>query len=624
MIKAFGVLKCLTASLWLSHPAFAQIESSTSASDKIQIEGESQIDAFDRLESSSTFSTREIRRGDLQGRTLDEILERVAGTYTADFGGPLLNKAIQIRGGSAAQTEVIIDGVPQRTPFATGIDVSLLSLNFLEEIKVVRGGTTLGSAMGGAVYASSRTAARAPNSAFTLRYGSLQRTEIEALVAGDGLIIGTAYRRSLGNFDFDSQLPNLPSQRKTRSNNDVQVGQLQVSGRHNFLNGKFGHNFSLSVREAGVAGFETQPSEFPRDFRGQAQLSTFWKKGPNRISSFFHGMLIDYSNSNTQERISETLFHNYGLDASTSINFANHTLVPEVFVSRIVSASTEYGNRSRIESWLKLQDQFTVSDIDWLVQLRTYWDSDFGLQLQPGVGATYFLSEEWLWRSSLGRAFRAPTLDELYHPTQNGYAGNPELQPESSWEFETGVRWLADSNLQFDIVSYFRRMEDLILTLNRNAFEIRPENAGGANVTGLELESRYAIPTSFFELSLLATTAAMWTQSAVTDEPLPTRPYLTGYVELRLKTPEDISHSIEVFSSWRGLSSTTTNLQGTLTMPAYSRVDVGGSYQISPGAAFTFSVTNILDDKGLMTVNKLPLPGRQFLASLRVSDLAQP
>ena|GEM_PF-5861682 len=605
-------------------PALGQTDSSTVAADEIQIDGKSLTESFDRLESSTFFSNDEIRREDVQGRSLADLLERVAGTRATNFGGPLLSKAIQIRGGSAAQTEVIIDGVPQRTPFAMGIDLSLLTLNHLEEIKVVRGGTTLGSAMGGALYASSRTIDSVPGASFTMRYGSLERTELEAIVRGGNLVVSTAYRRSLGNFEFDSQLVGLPTQRKVRSNNDAQTGQVLITGQYKFLDGIFGHNLIFGIRESGVAGFETQPTEFTRDFRGQTQLRTFWKNDKTRLSSFFHGMLIDYSKSDTGENLSETMFHSYGFDGSTRIQFGSHTMTPEFFLSRISSDSTEHGQRARVESWMKIQDQFFFINVDWLAQIKMYWDSDFGFQLQPSMGGTLYLSDTWLWRSSVGRAFRAPTLDELYHPTQNGYSGNPNLQPESSWEIETGLRWLLDRNVQVDFVGYFRQMDDLILALNRNAFEIRPENTNEASITGFEIESSYGLPTKFVELALFASAAFMWTRSEVTGEPLPTRPALSGYFEARLKAPQEALDAFEFYSSWRGLSSTTTNLQGTLEMPSYHRVDAGATYEIFPGATFSLSVTNILDDKSLVTVNKLPLPGRQFLASLRVSDLAQP
>ncbi|MEE2900796.1 MAG: TonB-dependent receptor [Myxococcota bacterium] len=620
----FRIFACITLYACVVPRALGQTHSSTSATDKIEIDGKSIVESFDRLESSTFFSNDEIRREDVQGRSLADLLERVAGTRATNFGGPLLSKAIQIRGGSAAQTEVIIAGVPQRTPFAMGIDLSLLTLNHIEEIKVVRGGTTLGSAMGGAVYASSRTTDSVPGASFTIRYGSLDRTDLEAIVRAGNLVVSTAYRRSLGNFEFDSKLSGLPTQRKIRSNNDAQTGQLLMSGQHKFLGGIFGHNLTVGIRESGVAGFETQPTEFTRDFRGQTQLRTFWKNDKTRLSSFFHGMLIDYSKSDTGEKLSETMFHSYGLDGSTRVQVGSHTITPEVFISRISSDSTEHGIRARVESWMKLQDEFTFINVDWLAQIKTYWDSDFGFQLQPSMGGTLYLSDTWLWRSSLGRAFRAPTLDELYHPTQNGYSGNPSLQPESSWEIETGLRWLWARNAQVDFVGYFRQMDDLILALNRNAFEIRPENTDEASITGVEIESSYGLPTKFVELALFASAAFMWTRSEVTGEPLPTRPTLSGYFEARLKAPQAALNAFELYSSWRGLSSTTTNLQGTLEMPSYHRVDAGATYEIFPGAMFSLSVTNILDDKGLMTVNKLPLPGRQFLASLRVSDLAQP
>ena len=106
----------------------------------------------------------------------------------------------------------------------------------------------------------------------------------------------------------------------------------------------------------------------------------------------------------------------------------------------------------------------------------------------PSLGASVLIHDDLQFRSSLGRAFRAPALDELYHPPERGFSGNPGLQPESAWEADFGLKWIWQTSQILDLSVYARRLDDTILYLNRNAFEVRPENVGVATALGIELE----------------------------------------------------------------------------------------------------------------------------------------
>jgi len=58
----------------------------------------------------------------------------------------------------------------------------------------------------------------------------------------------------------------------------------------------------------------------------------------------------------------------------------------------------------------------------------------------PSVAAAYTLTHTTRLRASAGHGFRLPTYVDLYYsdPTT---IGNPNLKPESSWSYETGIDW---------------------------------------------------------------------------------------------------------------------------------------------------------------------------------------
>ena len=64
--------------------------------------------------------------------------------------------------------------------------------------------------------------------------------------------------------------------------------------------------------------------------------------------------------------------------------------------------------------------------------------SDFGWAYLPSISASYKLLEALSVRGLIGRAYRIPTFTDLYY-RDSGNIGNPNLNPESSWNYETGL-----------------------------------------------------------------------------------------------------------------------------------------------------------------------------------------
>ena len=72
-----------------------------------------------------------IEDGVRRGLGLGDLLESVPGASVSDEGGPLHARRLRLRGGTAAETKVLVDGVPIAQPFATGLDLSAFLLDDL-------------------------------------------------------------------------------------------------------------------------------------------------------------------------------------------------------------------------------------------------------------------------------------------------------------------------------------------------------------------------------------------------------------------------------------------------------------------------------------------------------------
>ncbi|MEN3001590.1 MAG: TonB-dependent receptor [Armatimonadota bacterium] len=111
----------------------------------------------------------------------------------------------------------------------------------------------------------------------------------------------------------------------------------------------------------------------------------------------------------------------------------------------------------------------------WRPILGARFDSHsiYGNQFSPRAGFTYIASDRHRFRTSLGRAFRAPSFVELYlrnyyvwwpyngNPVPLSIIGDPNLRPETTVSMEFGYRYLHPC-WQFDASYFTMDLNDII------------------------------------------------------------------------------------------------------------------------------------------------------------------
>lgn len=90
--------------------------------------------------------------------------------------------------------------------------------------------------------------------------------------------------------------------------------------------------------------------------------------------------------------------------------------------------------------------------------------SDFGSQLSPRAGLIFLPTPDTAVKLLYGRAFRAPTVAELYFVSIDGtgYGGNPNLDPETIDALELVLMWRGQA-WQGDVGLFENRWQDAIL-----------------------------------------------------------------------------------------------------------------------------------------------------------------
>jgi outer membrane receptor protein involved in Fe transport len=98
----------------------------------------------------------------------------------------------------------------------------------------------------------------------------------------------------------------------------------------------------------------------------------------------------------------------------------------------------------------------------------------------------------------VARGFRDPLLSDRYFrgPTGRGFiAGNPDLEPEQSLQYDASVRWAAGGR-SVVLYGYFYRIDDLIERF-REGRDFFFRNRGEAEIRGVELEATAALPAGW-------------------------------------------------------------------------------------------------------------------------------
>ncbi len=131
------------------------------------------------------------------------------------------------------------------------------------------------------------------------------------------------------------------------------------------------------------------------------------------------------------------------------------------------------GRNGRIESIRNtafyLQEEWSAGAFRMVPGARLDRVDSLGSVVSPKAGLLCRVSDRLRLRTSVGRAFRAPTLSELYMPDISSIPGvvlksNPGLRPEYLTSADFGATWDAASRFKAGLDVFHNDMKDLIST----------------------------------------------------------------------------------------------------------------------------------------------------------------
>jgi outer membrane receptor protein involved in Fe transport len=211
------------------------------------------------------------------------------------------------------------------------------------------------------------------------------------------------------------------------------------------------------------------------------------------------------------------------------------------------------------------------------------------------LGLLCKVSDEVNLYGNVGRAFRAPTLLELYfygpHDVGNDM-GDPDLDPETSWNFDIGLK-TRTARLRA-MVGVFRNMvDDCIVKENQGDGDYRYMNYAEVSLYGAEAGLDYYLGGGF---STFASLSYVRGENDDTGEDLPGIPPLKGRCGVRYEAALDAE--ILLWVELAGLTASDQDRTGAneRETDGYTRGDVRMGVDLGDTWSFVVAVENFTDE----------------------------
>jgi len=487
----------------------------------IEVEGERRSGSAQAPASATTVIDSAQFGGEV--RSVAEMLLSAPGVSVHALGGPGQPATLSLRGASADQSLVLLDGIPLQGPGGGAVDLSTLPATLLERMVVSRGvlGAQFGAgALGGAVELLPRSARSTWSGGAEVAGGSFGtgRFALDAAMPlgnGSGLFAVQGDRTS-GDFEYARQLtPEIsdsPYYGFKRDNADAKRGSalMRVSQE---LGDDLGADFLFqgSTGLRGLPGPASAPTPRSREL-DQGAL------GGLRVRGTSGGASWSLRASGRVDRVELRGVLPFGdcqdgtpdcprQDQRSSAGRGEGEIVLPFgeanAVKMLLAGGGEWVSGAGIGPHRRgvLAAAFS-GDIALPAGVAVHPALRFdGVGGQTGLSPA--LTAQWRpapdhplsLRAGWGRSFRAPTFSELYLEV-GGIASNPDLRPERAWSVDAGADWRV-AGLTLSATAFWSSYRQLILYQLFPPARVKPFNVGESRIAGVELQAVVPLPSRF-------------------------------------------------------------------------------------------------------------------------------
>ena len=442
-----------------------------------------------------------------QFKTVPEILQATPAVTIQQAGGLGQLSTVSIRGSSAEQVTVFLDGVRLNSASGGAVDFSTIPLSAIDRIEIVRGGASArygSDAIGGVILLYTKTGERKRKMHFDASGGSFLtfQTAGNWLEPGESnqVVLAHNHLSSRGDFSFHSL--GTPGTFK-RNHNSFYSEDVLTKWHHDFssllssdisadtfftdrnIPGTADEAILLTPANPLEANERMARNTFSAqfDFKKRAMFgaTNYFQWDHFKDASPALGAPIDSKAYNEATGAYLSLQKPFSTDGANGMWNLRYDYRWDFF------DENKMGERQRHTHAVFLGPEMSFFDDRLILSPGGRYEdaSDFPDRWLWQVGAKQWIFPQFALKGNVEKAFRYPNFNELYFPDQGYIRGNPSLSPESSFNYDAGFV-LNATNLSLESAYFHHAIDNSILFVPISAFTLQPVNTLAATEQGVE------------------------------------------------------------------------------------------------------------------------------------------
>ena len=546
---------------------------------------------------------------DTQEESVADLLRRVPGLVVARAGDEGSVASVFTRGTESDHTLALFDGVRLTSPYFGGYDWSLLPTAGIARVEVARGPFSArwgADAVGGVVNVVPARATDGLGASLLAEGGQDDWRRLEGVVswAGDGVDVYASGVDREGQGELD--------------NSDFDLRQVLVDAGWSWGEGsRVAVLVQDLVSEIGIPF--SDPATLTPNRRQRADQRLLAVPLRIRVTDAWDLELVPsaverelsfrdpddplgFTASDTAaDTVQARLTSRHGI-GDHELSWGGEWREDEVTDSSVYGVNLE-GATTSVAS-LFVQEVWRAGD-DLNVIAGARWDDadEWGSQLSPRLAVGWRPVDRLELRAAYGRAFRQPSVGELYFP----FSGNPELEPERSESAELGLGWLAGAS-RLQLNAFATRIEDLV-DFDYATYSFA--NVAEAEMRGVELAWDAPLATA-----LVSTAQLTWLDAEnEAGEPLLRRPEWSASWTLHGELWGPLGGALTVI--WVGsrpdVDPTTFE---RVELGSHVTADLSLACELLTGLEVVLRVRNLADES-YQEIAGYPAPARRITGGLR-------
>lgn len=540
-----------------------------------------------QVASSVTVITAEEIEAKQQPLVVD-LLRSVPGITVSRSGGTGGVVSIFMRGTDNKHTLILVNGIELNDPSAVGAAANLTNMTTdnIERIEVVRGAQSVlygSDAIGGVINIITKKGTGKPTGYVSVEGGSYNTWQEQA-----GISAGS------DSSHFSLAISNSSSDGFSAANKND--GNTEKDGYKN-TSISFNGGADLSEQFELNFGFQYATADYDYDATTDANNSQQTDELGSQIHGIFHlfdnrwklklgATYTSIGRDDDNESWGTSNFEGTKtkLEMQNTLQLDSNNILVFGAENETEQAENSYGQDAEAtNNAIFLEDQLALGDFITTIGARYDNHEEFGGKTTWKIAPSYtFVATGTRVKGSLGTGFKAPTLYELYDPSN----GNENLEAEQSLSYDIGIEQsLFSHRLIFDITWFKNDIEDYIEWVSTGGWSGIYQNGGDITTRGLET-SVQIYPSDLFDLNLSYT----YTDTKDTNgDSLLKRPRHKGNLSLNLYPDDEKQITLDLL--YVGEQDDISE-----TLDDYILVNLAGSHQITPNIKGFIRVDNLFDE----------------------------